>query len=119
MSTTLEQDVKEFMGGSAIAARREQIERFRPIAREILQEMVSKNSITDDDLSGLIHLFRPNPVPHELALRYLTHIIPEPTRAKDIAGRLVAIAGRVHSAGPLAHPQPHARGTPRGAGFPS
>ena len=90
MSTTLEQDVKEFMGGSAIAARREQIERFRPIAREILQEMVSKNSITDDDLSGLIHLFRPNPVPHELALRYLTHIIPEPTRAKDIAGRLVA-----------------------------
>ena len=90
MSNSLEQEVKEFIGGSAIATRREQIERFRPIAREILQEMVSKNSITDDDLSGLIHLFRPNPVPHELALRYLTHIIPEPTRAKDIAGRLVA-----------------------------
>ena len=90
MSTTLEQDVKEFMGGSAIAARREQIERFRPIAREILQEMVSKNSITDDDLSGLIHLFRPNPVPHDLALRYLTHIISGSARAKDIADRLVA-----------------------------
>lgn len=33
------------MGGSAIAVRREQVEHFRPIAREILQVLVSKNSI--------------------------------------------------------------------------
>lgn len=90
MSKTLQQEVKEFLAGSAIAARREQIDRFRPIAREILHELVNKERITDEDLTGLIHLFRPNPVPHELALRYLNHIIPEPSRAKDIADRLVA-----------------------------
>jgi hypothetical protein len=90
MSKTLEQEVKEFMGGNAIAARREQIEHFRPIAREVLEILVGKPSITDEDLSGLIHLFRPNPVPHELASRYLSHIVSDPAKAKNIADRLVA-----------------------------
>lgn len=89
MSNMLEQAVKEFIGGDAIASRREQIEHFRPIAREILQIMVNKPSVTDEDLSGLIHLFRPDPVPHELASRYLSHIIPDAAKAKSIADRLV------------------------------
>lgn len=87
----IEQELSTFLQGPAISTRRDQIERFRPIAKEILRELVSKENITDEDLSGLIHLFRPNPLSRELAGKYLTHIVADPDKAAALADRLVAI----------------------------
>lgn len=86
----LEQDISSFLNGPAVRSRHDQIARFRPVAREILREFVSKEHISDDDLSALIHLFRPKPVSRELAGRYLAHIVPDAGKAAALADQLVA-----------------------------
>lgn len=87
---SLEQDISSFLNGSAVRSRHDQIDRFRPVAREILREFVGKDHITDEDLSALIHLFRPRPVSRELAGRYLSRIVPDAGKAAALTDRLVA-----------------------------
>ena len=80
----------EFIQTEAYARRVQQVERFSPIAREVLQALVAKDRITDEDLTGLIHLFRPKPVSLDLARKYLGHITADPAQAERLANALVA-----------------------------
>ncbi len=69
--------------------RTRQINDFRPIAREVLAQLVAKGSVTNEDLTGLIHLFRPKPV-GELADKYLAHLVADESKAKELGEKLQA-----------------------------
>ncbi len=90
MEEELKLAFEQFRNGSELFLNRtRQINEFRPIAREILAQLVAKGSVTNEDLTGLIHLFRPKPV-GELANKYLAHLVADKSKAKELSEQLQA-----------------------------
>ena len=90
MQEELKDAFDQFRDGSELYVNRtRQIIEFRPIARDILSELVAKGSVTNEDLTGLIHLFRPKPV-GELANKYLAHLVADKSKAKELSEQLQA-----------------------------
>ncbi len=75
---------------AAFEKRSLQSREFRPLAHDILSSLVQKGHVTNEDLTTLIHLFRPNP-PHELAEKYLSTLIPYPNQRSAYLARLKAL----------------------------
>ena len=66
--------------------RRRQIDVFRPVAKSVLKTLLSKPAISNEDLTGLIHLFRPKPI-GALASKYLVHIAANKKDADELISR--------------------------------
>ncbi|MBK7103445.1 MAG: hypothetical protein IPH63_16900 [Flavobacteriales bacterium] len=82
----LKTEFQQFRYTEEYQARREQTERFRPVAKAVLKSMLSKASVTNEDLTGLIHLFRPKPI-GALAPKYLAHIAANTNEAQELTDR--------------------------------
>ena len=90
MGEELKQAFDQFRNGSELFVNRtRQINAFRPIARDVLAQLVAKGSVTNEDLTGLIHLFRPKPV-GELANKYLAHLVSDKSKANELSEQLQA-----------------------------
>lgn len=88
--TTIKAEYERYRTTGLYKERTDQVQRFRPVAQAVLHALVSKPVVTNEDLTGLIHLFRPKPI-GSLAAKYLAHIIANKQEREDLTARFQSL----------------------------